>query len=102
MTPFHRFLAAAGLVAALTFPAMTWAAEPDDYAADARQTGGDPPLIPHLVRDDATGKECLVCHKDGIKGAPQTSHPERLSCTQCHVAGEVKKKKIPVRQKSKR
>lgn len=89
MKPVYRFLAAAGLAAALTLPSITGAAEQDDYAADARQSGGDPPVIPHKVRDDATGKECLVCHKAGIKGAPPTSHPERLNCTSCHVQGAL-------------
>ena len=90
MSRFIKLLITAGLAATLAFPALALAAEPD-YAADARLTGGEPPTVPHQIADDATSESCNVCHKTGIKGAPATSHPERMGCTQCHVPGEVKK-----------
>lgn len=102
MTPFLRLLTVAGLAAALALPAVALAAEPENYEADARQAGGIPPTIPHKVGDDAEGHFCNSCHKEGIKGAPQTSHPERLGCTQCHVPGEVKAKKGAKKAKAKK
>lgn len=98
MSRFIKLLITAGLAATLAFSSLALAAEPSagtaaepDYAADARLTGGDPPTIPHRIADDATSDSCNTCHKTGIKGAPVTSHPERMGCTQCHVPGEVKK-----------
>ena len=58
-----------------------------DLAADALQSPENPPVIPHAVKPNLDGEECNVCHRDGLKGAPPTSHPERLNCTQCHVQG---------------
>jgi nitrate reductase cytochrome c-type subunit len=66
-----------------------------DLAADARQAPGDPPVIPHAVKPDQDGEACNICHRNGIKNAPVTSHPERLNCTSCHVQGEVKPAKKP-------
>lgn len=48
-----------------------------------------PPLIPHRV---FMRENCVVCHNDPSRNEiVQTTHPERLNCTQCHVAqnGEV-------------
>ncbi len=55
---------------------------------EIKQAEGEPPVIPHKVADTDTAKECLKCHKDGKRGAPVTSHPERKICTQCHVPAE--------------
>lgn len=56
-----------------------------DKAKSNRAFEGAPPTIPHTIE----GREdCLMCHKDGIGGAPKASHPERLNCDQCHVPGE--------------
>lgn len=88
---FPRLLTVAGLMFLLALPLSALADEPENLEADARQSGGAPPVIPHSVADDASGEQCNSCHKEGVKGAPQTSHPERLGCTQCHVPGEIKK-----------
>lgn len=90
MTLFLRFLSAASLAAMLSFSSLALAEEPD-YQADAARSGGIPPTVPHRIADDASSESCNVCHRAGIKGAPITSHPERMGCTQCHVQGEVKK-----------
>lgn len=90
MTLFLRFLSAATLAVLLSFSSPALAEEPN-YAADARLSGGDPPTVPHRIADDATSESCNACHRAGVKGAPMTSHPERMGCTQCHVQGEVKK-----------
>jgi len=87
---FPRLLTTAALVALLSFPALSLADESENLEADAKQTGGDPPTIPHKVADDATSESCNSCHKTGLKGASKTTHPERMGCTQCHVPGEIK------------
>lgn len=81
------------VVACLVFAAPVFADAPPlpDYAADARQSPDNPPLIPHKVKPDQNGEACNVCHREGVKHAPPTDHPERLNCMQCHVQGEVKK-----------
>ena len=91
MIYLFRLATAAVLAALLLIPVSGMANGMENYEADARQSGGIPPAIPHRVGDDATGQFCSSCHKEGVKGAPQTSHPERLGCTQCHVPGEAKK-----------
>lgn len=63
----------------------------DDYDKDARYAEGTPPMVPHRI-DDKTSEACLACHRDGLNGAPQTPHPERLDCTECHGQGEIKAK----------
>jgi cytochrome c-type protein NapB len=102
MTLFIRYMAVAALAAMLSLPALSLAEEPENYETDAQMAGGNPPIIPHKVRDDATSQDCLACHKEGLKGAPQTSHPERMECTECHVPGEVKGKKMPKQVKGKK
>ena len=73
-----------------------------DLAAAALQSPGNPPAIPHAVKQDQDGEACNTCHRTGLKDAPPTSHPERLNCTSCHVQGEVKKeKKTPSKGKKK-
>jgi nitrate reductase cytochrome c-type subunit len=102
MTRLIRFLAVACLSAALALPLLAIADdEPVNYAADANKTGGDPPTVPHRMKEGQTGKSCLVCHEKGLNKAPETSHPERLDCVQCHVQGEIKKKAVKKQPKSK-
>jgi nitrate reductase cytochrome c-type subunit len=63
---------------------------------EVMQAEGTPPVMPHAAPKPKGMSEeaaCLSCHEKGLKGAPQTPHPERLGCTQCHVQGEVKTKK---------
>jgi len=55
---------------------------------EIKQAEGEPPVIPHKVADTDTARECLKCHRDGKRGAPVTSHPERKICTQCHVPAD--------------
>jgi cytochrome c-type protein NapB len=102
MKLYPRLLVAAGFIVLLAFPVLSLAEEPENYSADAKLTGGDPPTIPHAVKDDATGESCNACHRKGVKEAPPTSHPERLGCTQCHVQGEVKGKMISKKSNSKK
>ncbi len=65
----------------------------DDIFARAalRAYDGAPPRIPHAIRQDAV-PECLACHDEGLRLrgllAPQMSHHELTSCTQCHVVTE--------------
>ena len=56
-------------------------------ADEVSQAEGNPPLIPHRVTEQMFRK-CLGCHAEGKNGAPQTPHPERQTCTQCHVPAE--------------
>lgn len=56
---------------------------------------GAPPMIPldhdFVVGEDIRlsqngGQDCLDCHDDAEEeDAPQTSHPERYNCMQCHL-----------------
>jgi nitrate reductase cytochrome c-type subunit len=102
MTRLIKILAVAGLTAVLALPVMVCADEaPANYAADANKTGGDPPTVPHKMKEGDTGKSCLVCHEKGLNKAPETSHPERIDCVQCHVQGEIKKKAVKKQSKSK-
>jgi len=82
------------LLVLFTFVMPVLAEESDaDLEKDARMAENAPPVIPHKVDANASGASCLACHKSGLKGAPVTSHPERLDCGQCHVQGEIKSKK---------
>jgi nitrate reductase cytochrome c-type subunit len=85
-----RCCAATSFAALLFLPVAVSAEEAEDYDKDASQAESTPPMIPHRIKDTANGEYCLGCHKDGVKGAPATPHPERLSCTGCHVQGEIK------------
>ena len=87
MNVFYRCIVLAGLTAALLMPAAAFADELEKLAADANSAEGMPPTIPHGIKDSADGKECLACHGPDrkVKGASVTSHPERLTCTGCHI-----------------
>jgi len=92
MRSFIRLLSVVCLTAVLTLPLLSVADDASvDYAADAAKTGGDPPTVPHRVKEGDTGKSCLICHEKGLNKAPETTHPERLDCVQCHIQGEIKK-----------
>ena len=83
------------VVVSLAFMSTAFADEQPEpnLAADAQLSPDNPPVIPHAVKADQDGEACNACHRTGLKKAPQTSHPERLNCTSCHVQGEVKKEK---------
>jgi cytochrome c-type protein NapB len=81
------------LIAALALPVIVSADEHENYEKDAQQAEGTPPRIPHHITDTSDGTYCLGCHRTGLNGAPETPHPERLTCTQCHVPGEIKEMK---------
>lgn len=95
------------LTVALSLAFMTTAfadeqpGEEPDLAADAMKSQGNPPQIPHAVKQDQDGEACNTCHREGVKNAPPTSHPERLNCTSCHVQGEIKKAKKAAKGKKK-
>lgn len=102
MTRFFRFITAAAVATTLILPVVAFAEEQENYEADARMVGTVPTPVPHKISDAAASKDCLACHEKGLKGAPQTSHPERMGCTQCHVQGEIKAKKATSKAKGKK
>lgn len=102
MNRFSRFVISAAVAAALVLPVSVFATEQLNYEADARMVGNIPTPVPHKMSDDATSQSCLACHEKGLKGAPMTSHPERMGCTQCHVQGEIKAKKAKSKGKGKK
>jgi len=96
-----RCCAVASLATLLSLPAAVFAEEEENYDKDASQAESTPPMIPHRIKDTSDGRYCLGCHKEGIKGAPVTPHPERLSCTGCHGQGEIKAGKPQKKGKKK-
>lgn len=90
MVHLIRLLAVAALVSFLALPFPALAQEEVPTEQEIRQTEGEPPVVPHRMKDADTAKDCLKCHLKGKKGAPVTPHPERKACTQCHVQGEIK------------
>jgi cytochrome c-type protein NapB len=82
--------AVAFLLASLALPVTVSAEEAQNFAKDAGNAESTPPMIPHLFKDTSDGRYCLGCHETGVKDAPVTPHPERLSCTGCHGQGEIK------------
>ncbi len=78
------------LVVFLALPVVVSADEANNYAKDAEYAEGTPPMIPHRFKDTSDGEYCLGCHRTGVKGAPLSPHPIRLSCTGCHGQGEIK------------
>ena len=77
----------------LVIPVFVLASGPENYAKDAENAEGTPPMIPHRIKDTSDGTYCLGCHGTGKNGAPETPHPERVSCTGCHGLGEIKDQK---------
>lgn len=84
-----RILFAAALAALMALPLTALADEPENLEADAKYAENEPPVIPHRIADNASGEDCLKCHKTGLNGAPATPHPVRLNCTQCHVRSDL-------------
>lgn len=82
--------AVAFLLASLALPVIVSADESQNFAKDAENSESTPPMIPHQFKDTSDGKYCLGCHETGVKDAPITPHPERLSCTGCHGQGVIK------------
>lgn len=101
MRILFRSCAVTFLIAALALPIVAGADDTENYAKDAGQAESTPPMIPHHFKDTAGGEYCLGCHRSGVKGAPMTPHPERLSCTGCHGQGEIKEVK-PVKKDKKK
>jgi len=89
------------LVALLTLPVAVSAEQAENYNKDAEYAEGTPPTIPHRIQDTSNGAYCLDCHKTGLNGAPLSPHPVRLSCTGCHVQGEIKDVKSVKKGKKK-
>ena len=81
------------VMAALALPVGVRADEAESYDKDAEYAEGNPPMIPHHVKDTADGEYCLSCHGTGVNGAPLSPHPVRLICTGCHAQGEIKESK---------
>ncbi len=56
-----------------------------------RAYDGAPPIVPHPIAQD-NAASCLQCHSKATRidnvVAPEISHPEYTSCTQCHVSGK--------------
>ena len=102
MKLLFRCCAVASLVAFLAIPVVVSAEEAENYENDARQAENTPPRIPHSIKDTSDGAYCLTCHRTGLNGAPETPHPERLTCTGCHVPGEIKGVKPLKKGKSKK
>jgi nitrate reductase cytochrome c-type subunit len=85
MNVLSRCLVVTGMTAALLMPVAASADEPENLEADAQSAEGTPPTIPHGIKETTNGEYCLTCHRTGVNGAPMTPHPERLTCTGCHV-----------------
>jgi nitrate reductase cytochrome c-type subunit len=89
MKMFFRLLVVVSLTAVMALPLAAIADEPENVEADAKSAEGEPPVIPHRIADNASGEDCLACHRAGLNGAPQTPHPMRINCTQCHVRSDL-------------
>ena len=85
-----RCCAFALFAALLAVSSFVLAEGPENYAKDAENAENTPPMIPHRIKDTSDGRYCLGCHGAGKSGAPETPHPERLSCTGCHGLGVIK------------
>ena len=102
MIRFLRFLTATAMATTLMVPVFAIAEKQENYEADADMVGNVPAPVPHKILDDPTSSDCLACHEKGLRGAPQTSHPQRMGCTQCHIQGEVKAQKPKTKSKEKK
>lgn len=75
----------------LALPLAAWGSEEDGVTEkEVSSAEGTPPEAPHSLTKGGELRNCLACHEKGINGAPQTPHPERLTCTQCHGQGEIR------------
>ena len=89
----HLFKAAlvAATTALLAVPCAAWSSDDDGVTEkEVMAAEGIPPVVPHTIVKGGELRNCLACHEQGINGAPQTPHPERKYCTQCHGQGEIK------------
>ena len=84
MSRLVKFLAVTMLCQLLLVPAAVHADEEVPTEKEVMQAEGTPPVIPHKVKE-SDAHHCLKCHEEGKKGAPVTPHPERRTCTECHV-----------------
>jgi cytochrome c-type protein NapB len=79
------------LVCALALPFVVVA---DDEQVpsekEVSQAEAMPPLAPHALSEpDRDGFfSCLSCHGNPKVNAPQTPHPDRVTCTQCHLSSD--------------
>ena len=106
MSMYFRYMTAALLVVVLALPLAVAADDhPESYDDDAKYAEDAPPVIPHPVEDNASGEDCLACHKEGLNGAPLSPHAIRINCTQCHVRSDLsdpKKHKKDKKDKKKK
>jgi cytochrome c-type protein NapB len=82
----RRALAFLGLSLLLATLLAAGPAQQPDNAGGSRLYPGAPPVIPHPAGEEMNA--CLDCHGTADSGAPQTPHPTRFRCRQCHVAVE--------------
>ena len=82
-TQCHVESSRSGIAAGPSAPlANTFAGHPAPEGGSRAWTGA-PPLVPH---DTAMRSNCLACHGPAGDEGLRTTHPERQSCLQCHVA----------------
>ena len=96
MTGVKRATLVVGGVLLLAAGGWSFAQEPNEPAKpqelQERRTRpnrlyfGSPPTVPHEVGEDFS--QCLVCHEADSIG-PETPHPTRTRCRQCHVEAQV-------------
>ena len=77
-------------MALLTVPLAAVASEDDGVTEkEVSAAEGTPPQVPHDI-EKSKDQHCLECHETGKYGAPETPHPERRYCVQCHGQGEIR------------
>jgi len=90
MKPIITAVLVAATATLLAGPIPSWASEDDGVTdQDVSAAEGVPPVTPHSTTKNGELRNCLSCHEEGKNGAPLTPHPERKTCTQCHVQGEI-------------
>ncbi len=91
MKRFCKAALVAATAALLAIPFTAWASEEDGVTEkELSSAEGTPPVAPHSITRKGELRNCLSCHEKGTNGAPQTPHPERVTCTQCHGQGEIR------------
>ena len=91
MKHFFKTVLVAATLVLLVVPCAVWASDDDGVTEkEVMAAEGLPPVTPHTIMKGGELRKCLSCHEQGINGAPQTPHPERKTCTQCHAQGEIK------------
>ncbi len=90
MKRFFKAALMAVTAALLALTSTAWGSEHDGVTEkEVSSAEGTPPEAPHSLTKGGELRNCLTCHEKGINGAPQTPHPERLTCTQCHGQGNI-------------